>query len=76
LAAEARRVAVLRPIEPKAFGPELYRDNGFHLNPTGAAAFTERLIPMLRNELGAVVARDTDPPAAAPVCSLVLRATP
>ncbi len=43
-------VLVLRPVRSGAFGPQRYRD-GFHLNDDGAAAFTEQLIPALRQVL-------------------------
>lgn len=49
-AAAAHGVPVLRPVVSGAFDGQLYRD-GFHLNDTGAAAFTERLIPALQEEL-------------------------
>jgi hypothetical protein len=49
-AAEANQVRVLRPVTSGSFGPQLYRD-GFHLNETGAALFTDRLIPALEGEL-------------------------
>ena len=55
LMTSAQRVGipVLRPVPSGAFGQELYRDAGFHLNERGAATFTERLIPVLRVELTA-----------------------
>jgi hypothetical protein len=53
-AAAAAGVTTLRPVESGAFEPRLYRDAGFHLNASGAAAFTERLIPALRYELTGV----------------------
>jgi hypothetical protein len=49
-AAEQNEVPVLRPVASGSFGPQLYRD-GFHLNETGAAMFTDRLIPVLQREL-------------------------
>jgi hypothetical protein len=49
-AATENHVPVLRPVTSGSFGPQLYRD-GFHLNESGAAAFTERLIPALEREL-------------------------
>ncbi|HUR33041.1 MAG TPA: hypothetical protein VM032_04550 [Vicinamibacterales bacterium] len=49
-AAAGDAVRVLRPVTSGSFGAELYRD-GFHLNESGAALFTERLIPALRGEL-------------------------
>ncbi len=50
-AAQRSGVPVLRPVASGAFDAGLYRD-GFHLNPSGAARFTERLIPALQRELG------------------------
>jgi len=51
MAAAARNgVPVLRPVASGSFGAQLYRD-GFHLNETGAALFTDLLIPALRGEL-------------------------
>ena len=58
-AADRIGIPVLRPVTSGAFGQELYRDAGFHLNPRGAATFTERLIPALRVELEAVDERRT-----------------
>lgn len=49
-AARTAGVPVLRPVASGAFGPQMYRD-GFHLNPDGAAQFTDRLIPALAGEL-------------------------
>jgi hypothetical protein len=49
-AAAQHDVPVLRPVASGSFGPQLYRD-GFHLNDTGAALFTDRLIPALEGEL-------------------------
>lgn len=49
-AAAGQGVPVLRPVMSGAFDAQLYRD-GFHLNDAGAAAFTARLIPALRQEL-------------------------
>jgi hypothetical protein len=49
-AAGSQGVPVLCPVPSGTLGPQLYRD-GFHLNPTGAALFTERLIPVLAREL-------------------------
>jgi hypothetical protein len=57
-AARALRVSVLRPVPSGTFGLDMYRDAGFHLNPEGAAAFTEQLIPSLRVEAAAVAERD------------------
>ena len=57
-AARTAGVPALVPVTSGTFGPQLYRDAGFHLNPTGAAAFTERLIPALRNELASVARHD------------------
>jgi hypothetical protein len=45
-------VPVLRPVASGTFGAELYRD-GFHLNGSGAALFTQRLIPVLGEILDA-----------------------
>jgi len=62
-AARAAGVRTLRPVASGTFGPQLYRDAGFHLNPVGASIFTDRLIPVLQDELArdpglrAVVAR-------------------
>jgi hypothetical protein len=47
-------VPALRPVQSGTYGPEFYRDAGFHLNSSGAAAFTEELIPALRTALGAL----------------------
>jgi hypothetical protein len=47
-AARALHVTTLRPVASGTFGLNLYRDAGFHLNPDGAASFTEQLIPVLR----------------------------
>jgi hypothetical protein len=60
-AAQASRVTTLRPVVSGTLGADLYRDAGFHLNPTGAAQFTERLIPVLKEQLAAV-ASDQEPP--------------
>jgi hypothetical protein len=49
--ASAVGVPALRPVVSGALDASLYRDAGFHLNPQGAAAFTERLIPALRQQL-------------------------
>jgi hypothetical protein len=57
-AARALHVSVLRPVPSGTFGLNMYRDAGFHLNPEGAAAFTEQLIPSLRREVAAVPGRD------------------
>ncbi len=57
-AARALHVSVLRPVPSGTFGLNMYRDAGFHLNPEGAAAFTEQLIPSLRREVAAVSGRD------------------
>jgi hypothetical protein len=57
-AAATAGVPTLRPVTSGTFGPQLYRDAGFHLNPAGATIFTERLIPVLRRELDAALARD------------------
>jgi len=50
-AAQDDGVTALLPVKSGAFGSDFYRDAGFHLNPVGAAAFTERLIPALRQGL-------------------------
>jgi hypothetical protein len=57
-AAATAGVSTLRPVASGAFGPQLYRDAGFHLNPAGASIFTERLIPLLQNELASMLPRD------------------
>jgi hypothetical protein len=57
-AARTLHVSALRPVRSGTFGLNLYRDAGFHLNPEGAAAFTEQLIPSLRRELAALPRRD------------------
>jgi hypothetical protein len=44
-------VAAIRPVRSGTYGPEFYRDAGFHLNPHGAQVFTAALIPALRGEL-------------------------
>jgi lysophospholipase L1-like esterase len=49
-ASAPQQVPVLRPVVSGDFDAQLYRD-GFHLNDEGAALFTERLIPVLRQEL-------------------------
>lgn len=55
-AAERKRVTALMPAPSGTFGRDMYRDAGFHLNPTGAAAFTEMLIPELHKTLDSVLA--------------------
>ncbi len=50
-AARAARVTTLMPAANGSFPRHLYRDAGLHLNPTGATAFTDVLIPALRTEL-------------------------
>jgi hypothetical protein len=50
-------VPTLRPVVSGTFGRQLYRDVGFHTNAAGASIFTERLIPLLQNELAAMTAR-------------------
>jgi hypothetical protein len=52
-AAQALNVTTVRPVASGTFGLNLYRDAGFHLNPAGAASFTEQLIPALRRAAGA-----------------------
>jgi hypothetical protein len=54
-AAERSRVPALMPVRMGTFGVHLYRDAGFHLNPTGASAFTDKLIPVLQKTLGSVM---------------------
>ena len=63
-AARAVGVATLRPVTSGTFGPQLYRDAGFHLNAVGAAAFTERLIAALQTELPSVLSRNVKVDAA------------
>jgi len=55
-AAERERVTALMPAASGSFPRHLYRDAGFHLNPTGAAAFTDKLIPALQKTLNSVLA--------------------
>ena len=69
-AAQATRVTALRPIVSGALGAELYRDAGFHLNPIGAAQFTDRLIPMLKEQLAAVESERQAPLGTAAVASV------
>ena len=54
-AAERNRVTLLMPAPQGSFAPRLYRDAGFHLNSTGATAFTEKLIPVLQATLSSVI---------------------
>jgi hypothetical protein len=49
-AAKGEGVPVLVPVASGSFAADLYRD-GFHLNQTGAALFTERVIEPLKQEL-------------------------
>jgi hypothetical protein len=51
-AARALNVTTVRPVASGTFGLNLYRDAGFHLNPAGAASFTEQLIPALQRAAG------------------------
>ena len=51
-AARALNVTAVRPVVSGTFGLNLYRDAGFHLNPDGAASFTEQLIPALQRVAG------------------------
>jgi hypothetical protein len=51
-AARALNVTAVRPVASGTFGLNLYRDAGFHLNPDGAASFTEQLIPALQRAAG------------------------
>lgn len=44
-------VPVIRPVTSGTFGKSLYRDTGFHLNPAGAAIFTEQFVRALQTEL-------------------------
>lgn len=50
-AASAAGVTTIFPIRSGTVSRELYRDAGYHLNSQGAARFTERLIPALRQRL-------------------------
>jgi hypothetical protein len=54
-AADRSRVTALMPVPAGSFSRNLYRDAGFHLNPTGASAFTEKLIPELQKTLGSMI---------------------
>jgi hypothetical protein len=54
-AAARKRVTALMPAPSGSFARHLYRDAGFHLNPTGAAAFTDKLIPELQKALSSVI---------------------
>jgi lysophospholipase L1-like esterase len=54
-AAARKRVTALMPAPSGSFARDLYRDAGFHLNPTGAAAFTDILIPELQKALSSVI---------------------
>ena len=47
-AARELNVTAVQPVASGTYGLHLYRDAGFHLNPEGAASFTEQLIPALR----------------------------
>ncbi len=58
-AARANGVTPLMPAESGSFAAHLYRDAGFHLNPEGAAQFTDRLIPVLQKELASFEQADT-----------------
>jgi hypothetical protein len=51
-AARALNVTAVQPVASGTFGLHLYRDAGFHLNPDGAASFTEELIPALQRAAG------------------------
>jgi len=53
-AAQETGVTTLRPVVSGTLDADLYRDAGFHLNPAGAAVFTERLMPVLKEHLAAV----------------------
>jgi hypothetical protein len=59
-AARASGVPTLRPVLAGTLGLDLYRDAGHHLNPVGASLFTERLIPVLRDELTSLIPHDVD----------------
>jgi hypothetical protein len=52
--ASAVGVPALRPVVSGTLDARHYRDAGFHLNAQGAAAFTARLIPALRQQLDRV----------------------
>jgi len=54
-AAERNRVTAIMPAPQGSFARQLYRDAGFHLNATGAAEFTEKLIPVLQATLSSVM---------------------
>jgi lysophospholipase L1-like esterase len=56
-AAERLNVAALRPVASGTYGPQFYRDSGFHLNAKGASQFTERLAVALKGELEASATR-------------------
>jgi len=55
-AAERKRVTSLMPAPSGSFPRHLYRDAGLHLNPTGAAQFTDILIPELQKTLNSLLA--------------------
>ena len=57
-ASAAAGVTTLRPVASGAFGADLYRDAGFHLNPKGADEFTGRLVPVLRQRLAAAARQE------------------
>jgi hypothetical protein len=59
-AARAVSVATLRPIPAGTLGLPFYRDAGHHLNPVGASLFTEKLIPILRDQFTSMVTRGVD----------------
>jgi hypothetical protein len=54
-AAEQTSVTALMPVRSGSFARNLYRDAGFHLNPTGASAFTDKLIPELQKTLSSIM---------------------
>ena len=50
-AADANTVPFLKPFDASTFGPDMFRDDGFHLNPKGAARYTALLAPALSRAL-------------------------
>jgi hypothetical protein len=59
-ASQAVGVATLRPLPAGTLGLPFYRDAGHHLNPVGASVFTEKLIPILREQFVSIVIRGVD----------------
>lgn len=55
-AATANAVPLLKPFDASTFGPEMFRDDGFHLNPKGAARYTSLLAPALSGALATQLA--------------------